>query len=118
MACVSTAHFLSVLGVADFPVYGLSVCGPYGCFYVVDRNTAKHRFDLTEPSGVLRFIAFLCKVEEHGRELQRRVEEAKPGLLERAQTKEGLASLRWTARAQLDEYKLWPVESEGEDDYA
>ncbi|KAI0349818.1 hypothetical protein OH77DRAFT_1161162 [Trametes cingulata] len=121
LASVSAAHFLSVLGVTDFPVYGLSICGPYGvpsmtwfssedkCFYVVDRNTAKHRFDLTTPSGVSRYMAFLSKLEEHGRELRRRVEEAKPGFLERVRMDEGLA-LRWTARDQLNEYNLWPPE--------
>ncbi|KAI0364640.1 hypothetical protein BV20DRAFT_983077 [Pilatotrama ljubarskyi] len=103
MACVSAAHFLSIFGVTGFAMYGLSVCGPYGiitmawyssCLYVVDRNTAERRFDLTEPSGVLRYMGFLSKLEEHARELR---------LLERAQTEEGLGPLRWTALEQLKE---------------
>lgn len=30
LASVGAVRFLAVLGVTDFPVYGLSICGPYG----------------------------------------------------------------------------------------
>ncbi|KAI0370231.1 hypothetical protein BV20DRAFT_305234 [Pilatotrama ljubarskyi] len=40
--------------------------------------------DLTEESGVLRYVAFLAEIQEHARELQRRVEVAKPELIKRA----------------------------------
>ncbi|KAI0349813.1 hypothetical protein OH77DRAFT_1431642 [Trametes cingulata] len=129
IACTSAVRFLLALGVADFLVYGLSICGPYGilcmawysspdkCCYIVDRNTAYHRFDLTEEQGVLRYVAFLAEVEEHGRELLRRVEVAKPDLIKKAQTEAGRASLRWTLRSQLDDYNLWP-EKKREDEYS
>ncbi|KAI0665467.1 hypothetical protein C8Q78DRAFT_558015 [Trametes maxima] len=128
LACVSAVRFLAVLGVTDFPVYGLCVCGPYGipciawyssenkCCYIVDRNTARYRFDLTQEEGVLRYIAFLSKVEERGRELRERFEQAKPSLLEKMRTEEGRAALRWTARAQLDDYQLWPDEVAEDDE--
>ncbi|KAI0665463.1 hypothetical protein C8Q78DRAFT_557631 [Trametes maxima] len=128
LACVSAVRFLAVLGVTDFPVYGLCVCGPYGipciawysseneCCYIIDRNTAYYRFDLTQEEGVLRYIAFLSKVEERGRELRERFEQAKPSLLEKMQTEEGRAGLRWTARAQLDDYQLWADEVAEDDE--
>ncbi|KAI0665552.1 hypothetical protein C8Q78DRAFT_951896, partial [Trametes maxima] len=94
LACVSAVRFLAVLGVTDFPVYGLCCC------YIVDRNTARYRFDLTQEEGVLRYTAFLSKVKERGRELRERFEQAKPSLLEKMRTEEGRAGLRWTARAQ------------------
>ncbi|KAI0349503.1 hypothetical protein OH77DRAFT_1594191 [Trametes cingulata] len=128
MACTGAVRFLLALGVADFPIYGLSVCGPYGtlcmawyssqdeCCYIVDRNTASHRFELTEERGVLRYVAFLAEIEEHGRELRRRVEAAKPELIKKTRTEAGRASLRWTLRSQLDDYGLWP-EKQWEDEY-
>ncbi|KAI0349505.1 hypothetical protein OH77DRAFT_1432014 [Trametes cingulata] len=129
IACTSAVRFLLALGVADFPVYGLSICGPYGilcmawyssqdkCCYIVDRNTAHHRFDLTEEQGILRYVAFLAEIEEHGRELLRRVELAKPDLIKRAQTEAGRASVRWTLHSQLDDYSLWP-EKKWEEEYS
>ncbi|EIW52825.1 uncharacterized protein TRAVEDRAFT_53264 [Trametes versicolor FP-101664 SS1] len=119
LASVGAVRFLAVLGVTDFPVYGLSICGPYGipsvtwyssedkACYTVDRNTARRRFDLTEKHGVLRYLAFLARMREHAQELHRRFEEAKLSFFQRMQTPEGLASVRWTARSQMDDRKLW-----------
>ncbi|KAI0631577.1 hypothetical protein C8Q77DRAFT_145782 [Trametes polyzona] len=119
LACVSAARYLSMLGVVDFPVYGLSICGPCAVLsmawvsdanehcYVVDRNTAPYRFDLTDETGVARYVSFLAKMKAHGEQLYRRVQEAKPALIERARTEEGRKSFRWTMRAQMDDYELW-----------
>ena len=78
------------------------------CCYSLDRNTIHHRFDLTHEDGVRRYIAFLSKIEEHGRELRERFEAVKPALLERMKTEKGRASLRWTAQSQLEDHGLEP----------
>ncbi|KAI0349816.1 hypothetical protein OH77DRAFT_1525343 [Trametes cingulata] len=127
LACTSAAKFLAALGVKDFPVFGLSICGPYGipcaawcssqdeCCYILDRATAPYRFDLTHSDGVLRYIAFLSSIEEHGRELQRLWEQVKPEFLQRLQTEDGRRALSWTASAQLSEYSLWPDDEDSDD---
>ncbi|KAI0665459.1 hypothetical protein C8Q78DRAFT_1064430 [Trametes maxima] len=118
LACTSAVQFLAMLGVMDFPIYGLSVCGPHGipcfawyssterCCIIMDRNTAGHGFDLSNEIGILRYIAFLSKVAERGQELHKRLQEAMPAFLDRIQTDDGRKSMRWTAQSQLDEYKL------------
>ncbi|KAH9895809.1 hypothetical protein C8Q73DRAFT_452676 [Cubamyces lactineus] len=120
LGCASAAYYLSFLGITDFPVYGLSICGPYGtlsmawysstdeCCYNVDGNTIHYRFDLTHENDVRRYIAFLSKIEELGRELLERFEAARPALLERMKTEKGRASLRWTAQSQLEDHGLEP----------
>ena len=75
--------------------------------YIADRNTWKHRFDLSNPDGLSRYAGFLEQIKKRAGELHTRFESVKPALLERARTEAGRMSLRWTLRSQFNEYSLW-----------
>ncbi|RDX40641.1 hypothetical protein OH76DRAFT_313688 [Lentinus brumalis] len=120
LCCASAARFLAVLGISDFPVYGLITAGQsaYPCvawhssadefLYIADRNTAEYRFDLSAKEGVRRFAGFLDGLQDHAAQLKVRFVDVRPQLVERMCTDAGRESLRWTFRTQLDKYKLWP----------
>ncbi|TFK86009.1 hypothetical protein K466DRAFT_168040 [Polyporus arcularius HHB13444] len=118
LCCVSAAHFLAVLGIRDFPVYGLITAGRYGyvsaawcsesngVLYISDHNTAHYRFDLSTNEGAMRFIGFLHRLRGHAAELKTRFASVRGQLLTRLNTAEGRAALRWTLESQIGEYDL------------
>ncbi|KAI0695682.1 hypothetical protein C8T65DRAFT_664933 [Cerioporus squamosus] len=120
LCCVSAAHFLAVLGIKDFPVYGLITTGHYGyvsaawcsdsdgVLYIADHNTAQYRFDLSTKEGAVRFIGFLQGLLHHAAELKARFASVRGQLLTRMSTAEGRAALWWTLRSQIDEHNLQP----------
>ncbi|TBU44910.1 hypothetical protein BD309DRAFT_861349 [Dichomitus squalens] len=120
IAISSAAWFLKVLGIIDFPVYGLMIDGQYAylsqawysekdeCCFVMDYCIRERRFDVQLQEGQQRYIAFLKKIVEHGERLERRFQEVKPQLLERmkAAGSEGIESLWWSTTAQRRRHGL------------
>ena len=80
--------------------------------YIADRNVAFYRFDLSTKEGAIRFIGFLSGLQRHASELKARFESVRDELLTRMRTEDGRAALRWTLRSQIDEYNLWPTDSD------
>lgn len=72
----------------------------------MDRDTLKHRFDLSKKEEIVRYVGFLAKIKEHAKELRRCFEDIRPTLLQRIRTPEERVSLQWTMESQLMEYDL------------
>ncbi|KAI0688047.1 hypothetical protein BC835DRAFT_1285589 [Cytidiella melzeri] len=87
MYCVSAVRFLDVLGIREWPVYGLVTKGKEGAvtmacmseakrIYVFERNVQK--FDLTEILQVYHFATFLLRLKEKQKQLVERFKEVRP----------------------------------------
>ncbi|PPQ75476.1 hypothetical protein CVT26_015959 [Gymnopilus dilepis] len=86
-ACISTVHLLSLLGILDFPVFGLLTSGGKGtviltwksieqtpsqpgsgCVFVMDHLV--HTFDISKSFETLQFIFTLYRIFKFGEKLQ------------------------------------------------
>ncbi|TBU28832.1 hypothetical protein BD311DRAFT_837952 [Dichomitus squalens] len=119
VAVASAAWFLGMMGIRDFPVYGLLVCNRRGylsqawyskddkCCYLVDRNISEFPLDLTKEDRVLRYLTFMYQIGEHAKELKNRFAEVKDEILARVEQRNdviGLLQLCWGSSSQLVEY--------------
>ncbi|KAM5530560.1 hypothetical protein V8D89_015795, partial [Ganoderma adspersum] len=113
--CVASAvYFLKALGIQEFPVYGLAICGfraylsqawystEDDCCYILDRGIAKHPFDLTTQDGICRFVTFQTQLREHAKSLQERLNSSLVEIKEvLSNTSRTFGILQWSKEAQL-----------------
>ncbi|RPD58262.1 hypothetical protein L227DRAFT_654949 [Lentinus tigrinus ALCF2SS1-6] len=125
MNSASVAHFLRIIGITDFPVYGLTHAGPFhtlsmtwysstdDIIYICDRNAPG--FDLRKSCDMLRYMSFLIRLEDHALELQRRYNKVQAAFLEKIRKEvvnkndgaDSESSLLWTASDQADKFKIY-----------
>ncbi|TBU28813.1 hypothetical protein BD309DRAFT_979786 [Dichomitus squalens] len=120
VAVASAAWFFRTMGIVDFPVYGLAVCGSRGyltqawysdahnCCYLVDRNILENPLDLEAEDGEPRVYNFLSRLNEHAKQLEEHFNASREQVYARAQSQDSEAKLPfldWTALSQMEQYQ-------------
>ncbi|KAH7882404.1 hypothetical protein F5I97DRAFT_1909968 [Phlebopus sp. FC_14] len=114
---VSATAFLASVGVAEYPVFTLTIDGPIGILsmawfsrkhqmtFVLDRNVVT--FDISQPLEAFHFVCTMAKLVNHSKELKKRFEERAERLcLELTSGPRNSGVLSWTKKAQASVLKL------------
>lgn len=114
LASVGAVRFLAVLGVTDFPVYGLSICGPYGIpsvtwyssedkVHIIHAATDVPALTFFHPTGML------YRRPEHGAPKIRPYREARRPALPRLPGKDARACPRASQTIRGSQTQLLPA---------